>query len=187
MTMTTTWHFKVGKDLWNIFVCQVNTGDGNTANTDRQTYASVRMSTIVSRTYNGTFLLLQQIHGHTDTDMQEYSRIRMSTIVSWTYNGIFLLLQLRLQIDCKYKSKVLNISLKYQASAIIFLPHTYAMVFGAVFQRCNVLIMKLINDAVFFFFKIAICQWFLVIEHFPLRIIGKAHVRILHIQTAFCR
>ena len=51
MTTTTTWHFEVGKDLWNIFVCQVNTGDRNTANTDRQTYASVRMSASVTQTY----------------------------------------------------------------------------------------------------------------------------------------
>ena len=35
MTMITTWHLKVGEDLWNIFDCQVNTGDRNTANTNR--------------------------------------------------------------------------------------------------------------------------------------------------------
>ena len=57
MTMITTWHFKIGEDFWNIFVCQVNTGDGNTANTDRQTYASIRMSAIVLRTYMGDIVL----------------------------------------------------------------------------------------------------------------------------------
>ena len=98
-TTTTTWHFKVDEDFWNIFVCQVNTGDGNTANTDRQTYASSRMSTIVSRTYmvelsltDGIFLLLQLTHEHRDTDMQarvfQITKVSQTTLFFWYVLGL---------------------------------------------------------------------------------------------------
>ena len=74
------------------------------------------------------------IAADTQTQTQTYKRVLgLGCLISSCepmYHGKFLVLQ---QINCKYRSKVLNISLKDQASAINFLPHTYAMGFGAGF------------------------------------------------------